>query len=268
MLEVLLNFEEAAGRLSPIVLIGPGLIAVLIGLFVWLGGLGLKKLLAAATGAVSGGTCGFFLIDQNIIAAIGMAAAAAAIAVIFQKLFIVILTALLAAIVGFVVLATLSNGKAKAAISTNQKKTSAQLETLDVSQSVELVKAYTVDITARIKQICREMPIHYWGILLVLVVICVVVGCALYRLTSAFCCATLGTTLVFVGMISLLLYKGSTPIDIINHKPSFYGVILGAMIAFGTIEQLFLCRRPKKQSTKTKPAADKKQSARYNWRTE
>ncbi|GAG23662.1 unnamed protein product, partial [marine sediment metagenome] len=40
MFELLEHFEQVAVRFSPVVLIVPGLVAVLLGLFVWLGGLG------------------------------------------------------------------------------------------------------------------------------------------------------------------------------------------------------------------------------------
>jgi len=267
MLEVLLNFEQAAARLSPLILVGPGLTAVLTGLFVWLGGLGLRKLLVAVTGAVSGGVCGFLVIGHNIIAAIALAAVAAVIAVIFERLFIAILAAALAAVLGFVVLATLYNNKENAAIPTNQNKISAQGETLDLGQSIKLAKAYIFEISSRIKQICREMPGHCWGILIILVMFFTLTGFTLGRLTLAFCCAALGTTLIFAGMILLLLFKGSTPISKIYNKPSFYGIFLGAMIVFGTIEQLFICRSKKKQSIRKKTSADQRQSSRHNWRS-
>jgi hypothetical protein len=266
MLEVLINFEQNAARLSPIVLVGPGLMAVLLGLFIWLGGLGLRKLLVSVTGAVSGGVCGFLLIGHNIVAVIGLAAIAAAIAAIFERLFIAILAAVLAAVLGFVVLATLHNDNANGAIPTNQNNISTQSEILNIEQSVELVKAYIVDISSSIKQAFQELPGHYWAILLILIVFSIVAGFALRRLTLAFCCAALGTTTIFIGMILLLLYKGSAPISKIYHKPSFYGIIIAAMMVFGTIEQSFLCRDEKKQYIRKKQAADQRQSSRRNWR--
>ena len=267
MLEILLNFEEASARLSPTVLVGPGLTAVLIGLFVWLGGLGLRKLLVAVTGAVSGGVCGYLVVGHNIIAAIGLAAVAAVIAVILERLFIAILAGALAAVLGFVVLATLYNDKDNAAIPTSRNEISAQGQTLDVGQSIELAKAYIVDTSGRIKQICREIPGHYWGILIILVMFFALTGFALGRLTLAFCCAALGATLIFAGMILLLLYKGSAPISKIYNKPSFYGIFLGAMIVFGTIEQLFICRSTKKQSIRKKQADDQRRRPKRNWRS-
>jgi len=65
MLEILQDFESAVGGdvgLSPLVLIGPGLVCVIVGLFIWLGGLGFRKLLVAVVGVIIGSMCGFFIV--------------------------------------------------------------------------------------------------------------------------------------------------------------------------------------------------------------
>lgn len=87
MLEIAQNLERTAGQLRPIVLIGPGLASVLIGLFAWLGGLGFRRALAVIIGAGCGGVLGFFITGQNIILAIGLAIAAAIIARVIEKIY-------------------------------------------------------------------------------------------------------------------------------------------------------------------------------------
>ncbi len=44
------------------------------------------------------------------------------------------------------------------------------------------------------------------------------------------------------GMILLLLYKGAMPASEIADKSSFYAAVFVVMVAFGTGEQLLLCR--------------------------
>ena len=65
MLQILQEFEQTAARFSPVVLIAPGVVAVIIGLFIWLGGLGFKKVLVVILGAVAGWLCGFFIGARN-----------------------------------------------------------------------------------------------------------------------------------------------------------------------------------------------------------
>jgi len=270
MLEILQNFEQTATQFSPIVLIGPGLATVLVGFFVWLGGLGFRRLLVAIAGAVSGGISGFFIVGRNIIVAIIIAGVATVIAIIFERLFITILTAALAAAFGFAVLAGFYTENSAEVTQTNPGKIPVQSSTLSVRESIEELKAFIADVSENIKQACSQMPVYVWPILLVLVVVFIVVGFFLRRLASALCCSALGTMLIFAGMILLLLYKGSVPISSICSKPPFYGAIFITMTVFGTIEQLLLCQRAKRDSIRGNRAnkcKEEPQETKQDWRS-
>ncbi len=237
MLEIARNLEQIAARFNAIVLVGTGLAAVLAGLFVWLGGLGFRKVLAAIVGAVSGGICGFFIIGRNIIPVMALASLAAVIAVIFERIFITILTAAIAAVFCFAVL---------------------------VYPYIE----NTPDFNTQIKRASLQMPTYNWAIIAVLAAIFIAGGFFLWRLTSALCCAALGTLLIFTGMILLLLYKGAAPVSGIYGRSSLYAAVFITMTAFGTIEQLLLCQRPHKQPIRKKePNKSKEEQEQANWRT-
>lgn len=269
MLEIIQNFEQIAAGLNPFVLIGPGLAAVLVGLFVWLGGLGFRKVLVAVAGAISGAILGFFVIGNNIILAIVLMGVTAVIAIIFERAFITILTAALAAFIGFAVLVSPYFENSQSTIPTNQNETSTQGHTMSVNESVEIVKAYIVDSAEKIKQACSQIPLQRWAIIAVLAIIFTIFGFYLRNLTSALCFSSLGTTLIFSGLILLLLYKGVAPISSMRNRPIFYLGIFIAMAACGTLEQLLLCRRVKKPS-KRKGQADRQKEepsiTKQNWR--
>jgi len=268
MLEILQDFEQMAARFSPIVLIGPGLTAVIVGLFVWLGGLGFTRALVTVLGAVSGGICGFFIIGRNIMATAVLAVVAALIAIILQRIFITILAACLAAVLGFAVLARPYIESSQGAIQTNQSRMSVKSSALSVGESVQLMKAYIIVVSDKIKQACSQMPLYNWAIIVALVVISIVAGFYLWRLTSALCCAVLGAVLIFAGMILLLLYKGSVPISGIYRSPSFYAAVFITMAAFGTVEQLLLCPWLKTKAIGRKEAKKDKAACReHKWRT-
>jgi hypothetical protein len=239
MLEIAQYFEQVTAGFRPIVLIASGLAAVLVGLFIWLGGLGVRRVLLAVVGAITGGICGFFIIGLNIASALILAAGAAIIAIMFEKIFITILAASLAAVFGFAVLA----------------------------------KPYTeisADFSTEIKRACLQMPLYCWAIIVALAVIFILAGFFLWRLTSALCCATLGTFLIFTGMILLLLYKGAAPISSLYSRAPFYAAIFAAMTAFGTMEQLLLCQRAKEKLTRRKETNKGKKGpheTRMSWRT-
>ena len=272
MFEILQDFESAISgtvRLSPVVLVGPGLVCVITGLFIWLGGLGFRKLLVAGAGAITGGICGFFAIGQNIISAAFTAAITAALAMLFERIFITILAAGLAAMFAIVVLTapSIENSQHKNAI--NPGDIPAQGSALGIRESTKKMKACIIDAGQKIKYACLQMPLHNWAMIMVLMLICIVVGFSFWQLASALCCSALGTILIFAGMILLLLNKGSMPVSIISRRSPFYVAVFAAMIVFGTTEQLLLCKQPKTSAAaKSQKSGNKQKSkqAKNSWR--
>ena len=273
MLQILQDLESAIGGtagLSPVVLLGPGLVCVIAGLFIWLGGLGFRKLLLPTAGAITGAVCGFFIIGQNLISVVFSAALAAGIATILERLFIAILTAALAAVFAFVVLAGPYIENSQQAATIRPGGMSAQGTAISVRESAEIMKAYIIDAGQRIKHAGLQMPAYHWAIIMVLALIFIVAGFSLWRLAMALCCSVLGTILIFAGMILLLLHKGAVPVSIICSKSSYYATAFIAMTAFGTIEQLLLCKHPKTHSGRQRRISKNKEGpdrTKERWRT-
>jgi hypothetical protein len=248
MPEIARQLEQTAVWFNPVVLIGPGLACVLLGLFVWLGGLGFKRALLAIAGATSGGICGFFISGRNIVTATVSAGLAAVIAIMLERIFIAILAGVLAAILGFAVLVRPYIENAGGATSIEWDG----MQNLSTQQTVETAKAYIADFVAETKRIFLQMPVYNWAIIAALAVIFPAAGFFQRRLTSAFCCAAMGSMLIFAGMILLLLYKGAAPISRICQNQLYYLGVFAAMTAFGTTEQLLFCQRIKERLTRKK----------------
>jgi hypothetical protein len=269
MLEILQNFEKVATRFSPLILVGPGVAAIIVGLFVWLGGLGFTRLLVALVSAIVGGLCGFLLIGRNIASAVLCAGLAGLGAIIIPRIFIALLAALLAAVVGFAVLSKPYAHKTKIALpGTAQIANDGTV--IGIRQSLETARLYATDFADSIRELFSQMPLLNWAIVAAIAVVFVVSGFFLWRLASAFCSAVLGTTLVFAGMILLLIYKGSAPILRISNRAPFYAAVFAAMTAFGTIEQLLICYHIKRRWARKKQAARDGQGPerrKQNWRT-
>jgi hypothetical protein len=252
MFEIARYLEQMAVRFEPAVLIGPGLAAVLLGLFVWLGGLGFRRTLVAIVGAVSGGICGFFMSARNIVPAMVSAGIAAVVAIMFEKIFITMLVGVLAAILGFAVLARPYIENAGGATLINRDEIQNGEESFGIGQSAEITKAYIADFISEIKRILSQMPMYKQVTIAALAVLFTAAGFFQWRLASAFCCAALGTMLIFAGMILLLLYKGAAPISRICQNQSYYLGVFAVMTVVGTTEQLLLCRRIKEKPTRKK----------------
>ncbi|MHC4113794.1 MAG: hypothetical protein ACYSSL_00495 [Planctomycetota bacterium] len=206
MFDFLQNFEQSARQYDPIILLVPGIAVVLLGLFVWLGGLNFRKVLVAFVGASVGGVVGFLVSGRNLLAAIASAAVGALVAFVIERIFITLLSAILAAAVTITLL-----------VNPNVKR------------------------AVNLKQLLMQLQPHYWLLAAAAAIILIIAGFFLWRLTSAWFYAILGTLLIFAGMILLLLYKGAMPISHITDNQPFYAAVFVAMTAFGTIVQLLFC---------------------------
>jgi hypothetical protein len=252
MLEIAQNFEQMAADFSPAALIGAGLVCVVAGLFIWLGGLGYSRLLALVVGAITVGVCTFFGTGQNIILTVILATVAAVIAIVLKKTFMIVLTAGLVFVLALAVFIYPHLGQSEKSSLINSYRVENETASLSFDQTAKTVKAYAADVYSEIKRACSQMPAYNWAIIALLAVAFAAVGLFLWHLTSALCCAALGTLLIFAGMILLLLYKGAQPISAISQKETFYVTVFIAMTAAGTIEQLLLCRRAGEKSVSKK----------------
>ena len=63
-----MSFEETLRQTAPVLLAGPGIVLVALGLFLWPGGLRFLKPLAAFWAAVAGLACAWFWTDRSLAA--------------------------------------------------------------------------------------------------------------------------------------------------------------------------------------------------------
>ncbi len=269
MFEILQIFERTSGRINPVILIAPGVIVVIAGLFVWLGGLGFRKVLSAVLGALIGWVVGFFIIGKSIIAASALAVAAAVTATVLDRMIVIILTVSLAVSLGFIVAhhggPYLGMTQEKGPAFTNP--VSSEGSTLSITESISVIKVYIIGLGDQVQQTVVSMSVIGWAIIGVMIVNAIVAIVYLWNLTSALCSAVLGALLIFGGMVLLLLYKGTRPVTIIDQRALFFAAVFGAMVAFGTLEQLVLCPWFEGRRNKRKEPRDENAPRRKNiWR--
>jgi hypothetical protein len=270
MLEFLQNFEQASAKFAPLILIIPGVIAVVLGLIIWLRGLSFRRLLAGIIGAIIGAILGFLLFSQNIVTTAIAICVCALIAIIFQRLIITLLLASLATVICFIILSAPYMTTADEAYSDQLQTTMEQDSTMSVQESVQAIETYAAAFLEIVKKACWEMPLYKWVIIAIPLVLLIAPGLIFWRLASSLFFAAIGTLLIFAGMISLLLFKGTAAISGIAERSSFYGIICIVMLTFGTLEQFVLCRDTKKQPKGKRPADSGnqgQQKEKQNWRT-
>ncbi len=266
MIEVFKSFEQVAGRFNPLVLIVPGLALVALGLFVWLGGLGLRRVLFVLLGAAAGGLTALLAVSENSMIAGASAVVAAFLAAMFQRAFAALLLGLLSLAVSFVVLAYpyLQEHQGSLVAGENLDRS----PRLSVRDSLSVAHAYGLDLKDGVRHAAGRLTPGHWAIIAAAAAGMLTLGALFQSLGGALSCATLGTTMIFTGLLLLVIFKGTAPVGRLADRPAFYGLVFVGMAAFGTLEQLSLCRRAGQHESKAKPGKSKsaKNESKRSWR--
>jgi hypothetical protein len=273
MLEIFQNFEQMTGRFSPSVLIILGILLLLLGLCIWIAGHSLRKILISLAGLTGGILVGLYVVGRNTFSALLAGGFAALIALILEKVLVILLAAAMASAIAFIILAEPYFVKAETVETQNEAP--AQTAPLGFNEAIHELKTLGLDAGEKIKQAGTKIPVYIWAIIAAAAAIILVCGIVLWRFTSALFFSFAGTVVIFLGMILLLSYKGTEPISHIRSNPFISAVIFLAMIAFGTIVQLLLCKGSKEEKiTKIKPGGKKgkgekesKKMVEHDWRS-
>jgi hypothetical protein len=267
MLEVLEYYQSLAQKFQSQLLTGPGIIVVLAGLCIWLAGLRWRRVVGAFVGAAVA-AAGVFVIG-NYPAGVALTACAIGLfaGVIINRIVFGIFGAAVGVLVVMVVLAgglSATENKSDTLefqadnfVSEYSYPTWPQYEMSDVI----IPAPAAMEITARTaeyffdrakKAVASAGAGSYAGAGLV-AVIAVIAALIMPRLLIAVISSSLGSAVIFTGMIMLLFYKGSKPISYISERPWFYATAFGAMVIFGTAAQLILSPLAAKQSQTDSP---------------
>ena len=243
-------------RFRAVFLIVPGLILAVLGLLVWLGGLRFKTVLPVVVGALVGFCFGFCITERGFVVPLFIAVGTAFAARFFEKIFVTVLAAMLVAIFAFVLLTLPGAEQVRDLQPYPESKIKNYSMPENLNQTLGTVKSFGARFRFELRETVLHMPIYKWVIIGLSAACFAALGFFFQRFASAFCWAFLGTVLIFVGMIILLLYKGTVPITYLARERFFYLAAFLAMVAFGVVEQLFLCKG------QTKAAPEKKQTAK------
>lgn len=247
MLESLQQIENLSSQLHIWVFAALGVFIVLIGLIVWLAGLRQSRLLAAIAGAIAGLIAGMTFAKAKGPTAIAITTTSGALLGLFLDKFVIVIVGALIVVVAGLLVAT----GAHIEVTGNQSHAQTGNDALGLGQ---ILQTTTDIISAYANQVCVAIKDASAGALAAsgfagLVV--VGVGFFWARFVAAAVYASVGTSLIFVGMVIVLLFKGSDPITRISEQANIYGIAAGCMVIFGTSMQMVLCPAKRKEKHKT-----------------
>ena len=280
MQELLLKLQEAAFQMEPQSLWIPGCIAVVLGLFLWLGGTRYSSFVIGILGASFGACCGilishWFSTPQTLSVVIS-AAVVAIIAVILQRMVIAVLAMVIFAVtcgstyMGFQIsdinwqkvdetknsALNYVNPQTNDDSGTSSLQTARdpftgniydQMESPPVQESEEGNTAF-----GEIKNILTKTASNNTFMLILWIVLGALIGLILAyflkKVIMAFCCSTVGTTGILLGVIAIVLAKQTPVVDTLTDRPNLSPTVFGVMVVMGLISQLLFAKKPKPET--------------------
>jgi hypothetical protein len=207
MTNLLWTFQNRIAHLQPSLLLTLGVVTIATGLFVWLGGLGFKKIVFVAIGLFFGAFCTLFSSGTNLFLAAAIIGICAMLALTLQETFLVLVASALAATIGYFL----------------------------------LVRPYfrlSGNILAVIRQLTIGVPYYNWPIMLALTAVPFAV--VSWPGASALFSSAAGTTLILAGTIMALLNFGYPAVDYMTTMHDICIAIIALATILGTIAQLWL----------------------------
>ena len=280
MFEALEYYQRLAENFQSRLLTVPGIFVLLLGLCVWLAGLRWRKIL----GAIAGG--GMFAVAAVSIGSIGVPVILAVVfigvvigALVEKIMFGIFGTVAIAAIVLFVISENMRKPQTEDVefysgnsdrqaheltaddfISDSSYPMWPQYEDPEVAvtapQAIEITAGMTSYLIKKAVSNIKASSVFIFFVAAVAAIVAVLIVLIMPRIFIAAVSSSLGTGLIFMGMILLLFYKASKPINHIAERSQFFATVFGAMVIFGTVVQLILSPPAVKQTKINTP--DKK----------
>ncbi len=210
--------------MQPPLLLALAAITIAAGLFVWLGGLGYKKIMFAAVGVFFGAFCTLFSSGTNWYLAAAMIGIFALLALKLQDTFFILVASAIAAAIGYSM----------------------------------LVRPYfrpSSDIMAVIRQLAIGVPYYNWPMLLAITALPFTV--ISWAGASALFSSAAGTILILAGTIMALLNFDYPAIGYMTTKQDIYIAGIALATILGTITQLWLLPKISKQFVAAKAKVKK-----------
>jgi hypothetical protein len=190
--------------------------------------------------------------------------AAAFVAMILPRLFTAILLAKLVAGILFIVLAwTL--------LATANVRTISGQQSFSARESLDIVRAYGSDLTDNIMRAGQKMDFARWLVVAAVGSVVFASGLLFRHASGAIAFSILGTVLIWSGLGVLLMFKGSKPIERIEHNALAFGLGAAGMVVFGSLEQYMLCRhadRKRRAKRRKEQEQEQAQESKRSWRGE
>ena len=279
MNDIFLRIEQACQTADSTALLIAGLIATVMGLFLWLGGVryswAVAGMLGTGIGIALGSIISYYFTSPPIVSmAVGGIIGAIG-AILMQQLIIILIAIVIFSSMGGTGYLTYILDKTGLQQHSEQRqaqdegsqdrlfsdpgtageiaeKIRNEVGIGEISDAALAAEGFWSKIKGLISDI-KPAAVDNGGMLLLFCVGGAIIGLVLAQLLKwiimALCCSIVGATSTIVGVMLLIAAKGNLPFSAVQDKENFLPTIFGVMIIIGWIVQLFI-GKPKKKIVK------------------
>ncbi len=262
MFEASQNLEQVSLYFAPQVVIFPGVLSLVLGLFIWLGGLRWNRLIAVLVGVLAGALLACRITEYQIPTITLVVLVGGGLGMLFKRSVVVLAGVVIAAMAVLIIAAgPIQETANPAPPAANQfSDIDDTAERLNIKESLHMINLYFHYYSGQIGNAIRKGARSPEGLAFALIggLAVAVFGFFLPRFTVSAVFSVLGTGLIFIGMLLVLLYKGARPISHVYERAALYNTVILVMIVFGTAVELLLCSRKNKKPDIVKPNAGEK----------
>ncbi len=259
MFEAFQNLEQVSRYFAPQLVIFPGVLSLVLGLFIWLGGLRWNKLIAVLVGALAGVLLAYWITEYQIPTIALAVLVGGGSGMLFKRAVVILVGVVIAAMAVLIITAgPIRETTNPAPPAENQlSNIDDSAERLNIKESLRIINLYFHYYTGQIGNAVRKGARSPEGLTFALIggLAVATFGFFLPRFTVSAVFSVLGTGLIFIGMLVVLLYKGAQPISHVYERAALYNTVILVMIVFGTAVELLLCSRKNKKPNIVKPNA-------------
>jgi hypothetical protein len=258
MFEAFQNLEQVSRYFAPQLVIFPGVLSLVLGLFIWLGGLRWNKLIAVLVGALAGVLLAYWITECQIPTIALAVLVGGGSGMLFKRAVVILVGVVIAAMAVLIITAGPIRETTNPPLAENQlSNIDDSAERLNIKESLRIINLYFHYYTGQIGNAVRKGARSPEGLAFALIggLAVAAFGFFLPRFTVSAVFSVLGTGLIFIGMLVVLLYKGAQPISHVYERAALYNTVILVMIVFGTAVELLLCSRKNKKPNIVEPNA-------------
>ncbi|MEN6385863.1 MAG: hypothetical protein ABFD79_11800 [Phycisphaerales bacterium] len=243
MYEAIQYYQSLAEKFDSRVMCVPGVIVVAVGLCIWLSGLRWRKVLGALAGGSFFAAIGLCLGDYGCVILLLVILIGMTIGALVEKIMLGVFGIFLAAAVVLSAVSIFSAKMNAADYSQNYPRWPQYQQpgvVISCSQSIEITKQTSSFILNYAIYNVKSASLLSIAAAVVATLAAGFLAMVMPRVFIAIISSSLGAFVISAGILMLLFYKGSKPVNYLTEKGFLYCLIIFMMLVFGTMVQLVL----------------------------